>query len=278
MANQANDTKTKRPTLVLALSMPRTGTSSVCEALTLLGYENVYHGIKSLDSPNDWFVLSRAADATFSNLPTHTPGRTFTREDWDEVFGDCEAITDIGAMFGPQLIEAYPEAKVILVERDYDRWAKSMEEQVFRNLWGTIPNFLVNVVEPILGSEAGPANRKMVLGVFRAANVDEVRANARETYERHYATIRRMVPADRLLEFDLKQGWRPLCDFLGRDVPESWRGRENEFPHVNEAAAMREKIMEQQGKMLRKAGHVLAPWAAGALAVGAAWYSKGTLW
>ena len=273
----ADKTKATRPTLVLALGLPRTGTSSMCEALTLLGYQNVYHGIKSLDSPQDWVSLSRAADATFPNLPSYT-GKAFTRADWDEVFGDCEAVTDVGAMFAPQLVEAYPEAKVVLVRRDYEKWYKSMEESVFQNLWGPIPDFLVGVVEPILGSSAGPANRKMILGVFRAKDIDEVRANARETYERHYATIREMVPADQLLEFDLKQGWGPLCKFLGRDVPEEWKGREGEFPHVNEAAAMREKIMEQQGKMLRKAGRVLAPWAAGAVAIGAAWYSKGSLW
>lgn len=277
MADQVRTTKASRPTLVLALGMPRTGTSSVCEALTLLGYQDVYHGIKSLGSPEDWVVLSRAADATFSNLPTYT-GKPFTRDEWDEVFGDCEAITDVGAMFGPQLIEAYPDAKVVLVQRDYERWAKSMEEQVFQNLWGPVADFLVGVIEPILGSSAGPANRKMVLGVFRAKDVAEVRENMRETYDRHYETIRKVTPPEQLLNFDLKQGWGPLCEFLGRDVPESWKGREDKFPHINEAAAMRAKIMEQQGKMLRKAGRVVAPWAAGAVAIGAAWYSKGSLW
>lgn len=276
-AQTTDDTKRSRPMQVLALGFPRTGTSSVCEALTLLGYQNVYHGIKSIDTPEDWVVFSRAADATFSNLPSYT-GKPFSRTEWDELFGDCEAVTDMGAMFGAQLIEAYPEAKVVLVERDYDAWYKSMEEQVFQALWGPVGDFFVERVEPILGSSAGPANRKIILGAFQATNVDEARANARETYNRHYATIRKLVPAERLLNFDLKQGWGPLCEFLGKDVPPEWKGREGEFPYVNEAAAMKKKIMEQQMKMLKRAGRVLAPWAFGVAALVTAYYAKGSLW
>jgi len=269
--------KPLRKTQVLSLGLPRTGTSSICEALTLLGYKDVYHGIKSIDSPTDWAIFSRAADATFPNLPTYT-GKPFTVAEWDEVFGECEAVTDIGSMFGPQLIEAYPDAKVILVKRDYDRWYKSMEEQVFQALWGRLADFFVGTVEPIIGSVAGPANRKMMLGFFRASTVDEVREHARETYDRHYRTIKEMTPPDNLLELDLKDGWRPLCEFLGKDVPAAWVGRENEFPSINEAAAMRKKIMEQQVKLLKRAAGVIAPYLSVVALAGAAWYIRSHLY
>lgn len=255
---------------VLALGMPRTGTSSMCEALTLLGYKNVYHGIKSIDSQEDWTVFYRAADATFPNLPSYT-GKPFTRAEWDEVFGDCDAVTDVAAMFGLQLIEAYPEAKVVLVERDYDRWYQSMEDQVFKSLWGPVGEFFVTKVEPLLGSVAGPANRKMILGYFRASDVDEVRKNARETYTRHYASIREAVPKEKLLNFALKDGWAPLCQFLDKDIPEAWKGREGEFPHVNEAAEMRKMLLKQQVKMLRRAARVAAPYIGVLVAIAGAW-------
>ncbi|KAH7040006.1 P-loop containing nucleoside triphosphate hydrolase protein [Microdochium trichocladiopsis] len=269
--------KPLRKTQVLSLGLPRTGTSSMCEALTLLSYKDVYHGIKSIDSPTDWAVFSRAADATFPNLPTYT-GKPFTTEEWDEVFGECEAVTDIGSIFGPQLIEAYPDAKVVLVQRDYERWYKSMDEQVFHALWGRLADFFIETVEPIIGSVTGPANRKMILGLFRASTVDEARDHARETYERHYKTIREMTPPERLLEFDPKDGWRPLCEFLGKDIPKEWVGREGEFPHVNEAAAMRKKIMEQQFKLLKKAANVVVRYAALPAAAVAVWYTRGRLW
>ncbi|KXJ96457.1 P-loop containing nucleoside triphosphate hydrolase protein [Microdochium bolleyi] len=266
-----------RRTRVLSLGLPRTGTSSMCEALTLLGYKDVYHGIKSIDSPTDWAVFGRAADATFPSLPSYT-GQPFTAQQWDEVFGECEAITDIGSIFGPQLIEAYPDAKVIIVQRDYDKWYKSMDEQVFQALFGSVADFFVETIEPILGSVAGPANRKMMLGLFRASDVNEIRANARETYDRHYKTIKEMTSPENLLEFDPKDGWRPLCEFLGKDIPEEWKARADEFPHVNEAAAMRKKIIEHQLGMLKRAAVVVSPYAAAAVAVGAALYRWGRPW
>ena len=51
-------------------------------------------------------------------------------------------------------------------------------------------------------------------------------------YARWNAAVREYVPADRLLEFNVKQGWAPLCDFLGVPVPAG------EFPRVNDAASM----------------------------------------
>jgi hypothetical protein len=59
------------------------------------------------------------------------------------------------------------------------------------------------------------------------------RAHAVGVYERHVTDVRATVPADRLLVFDVAQGWEPLCAFLGVPVPDE------PFPHVNDAAAFR---------------------------------------
>jgi hypothetical protein len=52
-----------------------------------------------------------------------------------------------------------------------------------------------------------------------------------EYYLRHQEYIRRVVPEDRLLEFKAGDGWGPLCDFLGKDVPHG------EYPHKNDSKA-----------------------------------------
>jgi hypothetical protein len=49
-------------------------------------------------------------------------------------------------------------------------------------------------------------------------------------YEAHNEKVRQRVPKDRLLEFNVKEGWGLLCDFLGYEVPD-W-----EFPRVNDRA------------------------------------------
>ena len=52
----------------------------------------------------------------------------------------------------------------------------------------------------------------------------------RKSYTDHNAYILAKVPKDRLLEFHPRDGWEPLCAFLGHDVPEG-----TEFPNVNDA-------------------------------------------
>jgi hypothetical protein len=84
----------------------------------LLGYQNVYHGIKMIDTPEDWVITGQAADATFPHLAANKPGlrpRSFTRSDWDELFGTCEAATNVASLFGPELIATYPNAKIMFM-------------------------------------------------------------------------------------------------------------------------------------------------------------------
>lgn len=54
---------------------------------------------------------------------------------------------------------------------------------------------------------------------FKAKNVHAFKANARSVYMEHYKRIQELVPPESLLNFKLKDGWEPLCGFLGKDVP-----------------------------------------------------------
>ncbi|KAG8668413.1 hypothetical protein FPOAC1_007792 [Fusarium poae] len=206
-----DSTKQKREMKVLSLGLPRTGSASMAEALTILGYKNVYHGTHTIDRPEDWAIMERACDASFTNLPSYT-GRPFTREEWDELWGHCEATTDVASIFAPQLIKAYPDAKVILAIRDFEPWFKSVDQSVLQNLWNPIAQFSINVLEPILGSAMGRSARKQMLGLFQASTVEEARANARDTYDRHHRVIKEMVPEGQLLEYRMGQGWGPVSN------------------------------------------------------------------
>ena len=62
------------------------------------------------------------------------------------------------------------------------------------------------------------------------------REYAVRTFEEHNAEVRRTVPADHLLEFEVGQGWEPLCDFLDRPVPES------PFPRLNDAKTLQRRF------------------------------------
>ncbi|KAL9570380.1 hypothetical protein ACKAV7_005459, partial [Fusarium commune] len=208
MANSTAASKAKREMKVLALGLPRTGSASIAEALTILGYKGVHHGLKAIDSLDDWKVINRAADATFPVLPTYT-GEPFTRDEWDELYGPCEAGTDMAALFATQLIKVYPNAKVILVVRDFDKWYASYET-VFEQLWSFGADLAINYAEPLIGFETGVASRKAILGFFEARNVQEARNNAREVYERHYRQLREVVPPEKLLVYRMGEGWEPI--------------------------------------------------------------------
>jgi hypothetical protein len=69
----------------------------------------------------------------------------------------------------------------------------------------------------------------------------EDRAHAIETFERHTEEVRQGVPAERLLVFEVGQGWEPLCAHLGVPVPDE------PFPHLNDTASFRARVMEERG-------------------------------
>lgn len=184
-----------------------------------MGYQGVHHGIQALSSPLEWQLFDKACDAFYPALPTYT-GAPFTRADWDILFGPYEAITDMGSFFAMQLIDAYPDAKVILVERDIDEWYESMEEAIFSTTWGLRANLVINVFGPLYGLNGGKTIRKIMLGFYGVRNVDDMRRTAKTRYKQHYTEIRAAVPKDRLLEFRLEDGWEPFCEFLGKKVPD----------------------------------------------------------
>lgn len=258
------NTRPKREMKVLSLGLIRTGSASIAEALTILGYKDVYHSLKSMDSDTDWHVLNRACDASFPNLPSYT-NTPFTRKDWDELYGHCEATTDVSCFWGPELIEAYPGAKVILVVRDYDKWFKSVCG-IFDILWSIPITLAIRVSEPLTGSVFAQVAQKSFQGFFRAMDKEGVRANAREAYDRHHRAIMEVVPQDKLLLYKLGDGWGPLCEFLDKPVPDV------EFPWVNEAKAVRQTLMRKFNSQILDAGKIVAPWVVAAAAVGyASW-------
>lgn len=230
------------PLEVLSLGLPRTGTASMARALTILGFGHVAHGFDLLDSEAYVRRWDRAVDAN-----TRPGADPFKRVDWDELLGSCGAVTDMPcAFFWRELCAAYPDAKVVLVQRDEDKWAKSFQDAVVTNMFSPSGKFARLVLEPMLGSPLGPFTMKM-LAVFLGADTEAGMRNAmRETYRKHYSQIRAELPEERVLNYELGTGWKPLCDFLGKPIPEE------EFPWINEADALQTKVEEVKRKYAQR--------------------------
>ncbi|KAF6845035.1 nad dependent epimerase [Colletotrichum musicola] len=252
------------------------GSASITQALTILGYDGVHHGIQAISSPREWTLFSAAADSTFPTLPSYT-GAPFPRKSWESLFGAYEAVTDMGSFFALQLIAAYPDAKVILVERDVDSWFQSMDEAIFKTTWGWRADLIIDYLGPRWGLAGGQTLRKILLGFYGARNVDEMRRVARDRYRRHYAEIRAAVPKERLLEYKLKDGWEPLCEFLGKDVPQGV-----DFPVANQRKEHLDRVRTRQNRFFKLAIFVglrkTLPWVFGVGAVAAGVYLTKPKW
>ena len=109
------------PMRLLALGLGRTGTASLRTALEELGFTSTYHMMcASVENPPDCLMWSDALAAKYDGVGT------FGREQWDQLFGHCQAVCDWPCVaFAKELVEAYPEAKVLVTTRDVDSWHAS---------------------------------------------------------------------------------------------------------------------------------------------------------
>ena len=206
-----------------------------------------------------------AVNAKFFNQ-----GKSYGRAEFDALLGNCAAVTDMPcACFWEELMVAYPEAKIVLVERDIEDWYRSFDAIFVTELFSRVAGVSVNYIEPLVGSQIGLLSRKILYGYFHANTPDEVRKNARGVYREHYRRIREAAPKERLLEYRLGEGWEPLCKFLGKEMPDL------PFPRINEVAALKAKVRKTQWELLKGAAGTLSRYFAPIVVVGIAmryWY------
>ncbi|KAJ5987140.1 P-loop containing nucleoside triphosphate hydrolase protein [Penicillium sp. IBT 35674x] len=138
-----------RPKQVTSLGFDHTGSHSLEKALTILGYHDVFYSSAMSKDPAKWVGLNRAAEDNIPCLPTYT-GRTWSRDDWNQCFGPSEALTDV-MPFAEPLLKAFPEARVILIHRDFKSWMESFQETlVLPASEGFLAWLSGNVMEPFL--------------------------------------------------------------------------------------------------------------------------------
>ena len=200
---------------IIGAGFGRTGTLSLKGALEQLGFVKCYHMAEVMQRPEHDAIWVRA-----------TRGQSV---DWDALFDGYRAAIDWPVChFWRELSAQYPRAKIILTTRDAQAWFKSMAETILHVMQRPLPE-----------DPAWREHRKMVIELVgetvfggRLRDKDHIIG----VFQRHNDEVRRSVPAGRLLEYDMKQGWGPLCAFLGVPVPAT------PFPKVNTTDEFRDKI------------------------------------
>ncbi len=214
---------------VIGAGFGRTGTMSLKVALETLGLGPCYHMTEVFAHPEHagfWISAWRREPA-----------------DWDGILGGYEAAVDWPACtFYEELMERDPGAKVILSVRDPQRWYESVRNTIYE-LSVVIPRHPIYRIGYKLVSFfvlRGPGNVDLAgeiiwQGTFEGSFEDK--HHAIEIFNRHNEEVQRRVPQEQLLVYEVKQGWGPLCEFLGVEEPDK------PFPRLNDAAEMRRRIL-----------------------------------
>lgn len=206
---------------VLGAGLGRTGTSSLKKSLEILFGGPCYHMsiVIENDTVNFWRDM-QLKKATDDEIRIH--------------FKSFASTTDNPACFHwEELLAVYPSAKVVLSVRDSDGWYKSCTETIF-NILPSYPHmpFGIRVVQYIL-----PFWRRWSkmfdVNFSHLFNGDFSQSNVKEAFENWTESVVTKCPKEKLLVFDVKQGWEPLCTFLDLPIPDV------PFPHVNDTNSMK---------------------------------------
>ena len=186
---------------VIGAGFGRTGTASLKLAVEKLGFGPCYHLSEVLANEGHMGLWSSVADGS---------------PDWDEIFKNYNSTTDFpAATYWRELAAYYPDAKIILSLRDAERWFESTQETILSPA----------MMKLVAGTPWKAMLRKTIDELFDGKIHDH--DTLIRVFNEHNAAVKAAFGPDRLLVFEAKQGWEPLCKFLGVPIPKE------DFPRVN---------------------------------------------
>jgi hypothetical protein len=193
------------PLNVIGAGVGRTGTYSLKLAINQVGLGPCHH-----------------MEEVLHNMPAQVPlwsAATSGQANWLQIYSGYNSAVDWPtACFFKDLANEFPEAKFVLTQRDPERWANSFGATIYKLLAGKdqAPEEMrawLEMATEVIAQTGFP------LGLDRE---ELVRA-----FSSHNNAVKEAIPADRLLVFEVKEGWGPLCDFLGVPIPDM------DFPRTN---------------------------------------------
>ena len=202
---------------VIGAGFGRTGTSSLKIALEQLGYDKCHHMTEVISSRKQidfWYCITQGEQPL-----------------WDDVFSGFHSSVDFpSSIYYQELAAHYPDAKIILTLRSPESWYKSASDTIFKV--GSIAKWLR--IFPRVRRLHVVTNQGIWGKLFDHRFTDK--DYAIKVYNRHIEAVKAAIPAHRLLIMEIKEGWRPICNFLGQDIPDT------AFPHANDTAEFKKLI------------------------------------
>lgn len=205
---------------VIGAGFGRTGTLSLKSALETLGVGPCYHMIEVMNNPSHSGLWAAAANGEAT--------------DWQALFQNYGSTVDWPSChFWKELADTFPDAKVLLSVRDSEKWYQSVTNTIYKVLSQPLPDKESDSFE----------HRNMTQKIILEQTFDnrfEDKDYAISVYEQHIETVKKTIPADRLLVFNVAEGWPPLCEFLSLPVPGI------DFPRVNSTEEFQQIFAQKQ--------------------------------
>jgi Sulfotransferase domain len=192
---------------VVGAGLGRTGTKSLKFALERLLGKPCYHMAEVFSHPEHiplWHAASQGESI-----------------DWSVVFDGYIATVDWpSSSFWLELSTIYSDSLVILSHRDADSWWQSASSTIFPRI-----------------RESEGVWRSMIDELFENRFTSDTtnRLACIEAFNQHNELVRNSGLGDRLIEWELGDGWEPLCRALDMEIPDEL------FPHANSTATFIQK-------------------------------------
>lgn len=198
---------------VIGAGTGRTGTSSLRQALEFLLGQPCYHMAELLANPDHvTFWLEGALDG---------------QPDWQRALAKYGAGVDWPvAAFWPELSAAFPNALILLSKRPADEWWESASKTIYA------PR---NRKEGSLAELSQELSRTR----FPIHPIIHDKVASMQLYEEWNRSVIEKAPADRLVIWNVGDGWQPLCNALDLPIPEI------PFPHKNTKADFIRRLVNQ---------------------------------
>jgi hypothetical protein len=197
---------------IIGAGFGRTGTASLKRALEMLGFDPCHHMSEVLKQPQTTVGWTAALNGDITALPPLLEGYKATLD-----FPAC--------LLWREMSELYPQAKVLLSVRDPKQWYDSAR--------ATILSVEPRKIDPDIAALLRPFSEAMAARGFRK---DLSEADTIAVFNEHNESVRAAVEPEKLLVYEVTQGWAPLCEFLEADIPDT------PFPRGNDAATFRQNV------------------------------------
>jgi len=209
---------------LIGAGLPRTATTTQMIAFEMLGLP-CYHMRDMMSDRANAVPQWRAA------LEGNGP--------WDELVQGKESVVDWpGSYHWRELMDVYPDAKVLLSVRSPESWVESMNNTISQIFVGdTLMHHLARAqyhVDPDFAAWIDVMSDMWDASGVTVGGDDQKMASTMEEWNQKVIDA---VPADRLLVWHPKDGWEPICELLDLEVPDG------PVPNVNDTENFQKNLI-----------------------------------